>query len=246
MHGRRVRPPPLAEDDLLRTGHLNFAVAAVLLAACAASPRTSTTTSASVSTTTTSVTIVGSALAGLDSLPIKGRAPKTGYSRAEFGPAWADVDHNGCDTRNDVLARDLQDITFRPGTHDCVVITGHFDEPYTGQQMEFVKEKAYEIQIDHVVALGDAWQKGAQQLSAEERKFFANDTLNLLAVNGSANESKGDGDAATWLPPYRPFRCAYVARQIAVKVKWRLWMTAAEADASRRVLARCPEETLPG
>ncbi|HVV38353.1 MAG TPA: HNH endonuclease family protein [Acidimicrobiales bacterium] len=221
--------------------------AGALLLACGASTKgaPSTTSTAVTKTTTTTAVVVGTALAALDTIPIKGRAPKTGYARSEFGPAWADVDHNGCDTRNDILQRDLRDIAFRPNTHDCVVISGTLEEPYTGQTMQFDKAKAYFIQIDHVVALGDAWQKGAQQLTPEQREAFANDPLELLAVNGSANESKGDGDAATWLPPNKPYRCAYVARQVAVKAKWHLWMTAAEADASRRVLARCPNEPLP-
>ncbi|MER1995540.1 MAG: DUF1524 domain-containing protein [Arthrobacter sp.] len=189
----------------------------------------------------------GTALEQLGTIPIKGRAPKTGYSREEFGPAWADVDHNGCDTRNDILARDLTDETFKPGTKDCVVATGTFKDPYTGTEISFVRGNTTStaVQIDHVVALSDAWQKGAQQLSAEERRLLANDPLNLFAADGPANGAKSDSDAATWLPPNKGFRCEYVARQTAVKAEYRLWMTQAEHDAIAAVLASCPDEPVP-
>jgi hypothetical protein len=181
----------------------------------------------------------------LATLTVRGRGPKTGYSRDAFGPAWADVDHNGCDTRDDVLNRDLSSKEWRPGTHGCVVIAGVLHDPYTGQRLVFAKADASAVQIDHVVALSDAWQKGAAQWSASRRRQFANDPLNLLAVDGPTNARKGDGDAATWLPPQRSFRCRFVARQVAVKAKWRLSVTAAERDAIARVLARCPEQRVP-
>ncbi|MBO1031688.1 HNH endonuclease [Tessaracoccus sp. SD287] len=189
----------------------------------------------------------GSALAGLRSLPVKGRAPKTGYDRAQFGQRWYDLDRNGCDTRNDILRRDLQDVELKPGTRDCVVLSGMLQDPYTGTQIPFVRGNATSsaVQIDHVVSLSDAWQKGAQQLAPERRQAFANDPLNLLAVDGSSNASKGDGDAATWLPRNKGYRCAYVARQVAVKVKYSLWVTEAEQAAGERVLVACPSEPLP-
>jgi hypothetical protein len=187
----------------------------------------------------------GTALALLATLPVKGRAPKTGYDRAAFGPRWADTDRNGCDTRNDVLARDLTPVTHRPGTRDCVVISGQLAEPYTGRTITFSKSDADAVHIDHVVALSDAWQKGAQSWSAGERRVFANDPLNLLAVDGPANSAKGDGDAATWLPPHKPSRCSMVARQVAVKAKYGLWVVPAERDAIARVLAGCPAEPAP-
>jgi hypothetical protein len=187
----------------------------------------------------------GSARALLTTLPVKGRAPKTGYDRDRFGPAWADTDRNGCDTRNDVLARDLAGETFRPGTHDCVVQSGRLADPYTGRTITFSKARANAVQIDHVVALADAWQTGAATWPAARRRQFANDPLNLLAVDGPTNQAKGDGDAATWLPPAKPFRCRYVARQVAVKAKYRLWVTPAERAALARVLAGCPREAAP-
>jgi hypothetical protein len=185
------------------------------------------------------------ALAVLAAVAVKGRAPQTGYDRDLFGPAWADTDRNGCDTRNDILQRDLTGETFKAGTNNCVVMTGALADPYTGQTLTFTKENADAIHIDHVVALSDAWQKGAQSWPAEKRLAFANDPLNLLAVDGAANSSKSDGDAATWLPPNKAYRCAMVARQVAVKAKYELWMTQPERDATARVLASCPQEPAP-
>ncbi|WP_402467195.1 GmrSD restriction endonuclease domain-containing protein [Isoptericola aurantiacus] len=189
----------------------------------------------------------GTALAALADLTIKGRAPKTGYDRDQFGPAWADVDHNGCDTRNDILTRDLTRPTYKSGTHDCVVLTGRLADPYTATVIEFQRgqDTSTAVQIDHAVALSDAWQKGAQQIDEETRRQLANDPLNLYAVDGPTNGAKGDGDAATWLPPNTSFRCEYVARQIAVKRTYDLWITGAEHDAMERVLSSCPDEPLP-
>jgi hypothetical protein len=102
-----------------------------------------------------------------------------------------------------------------------------------------------EVQIDHVVALSDAWQKGAQKLSLVMRTSTANDPLNLLAVKGRLNSQKGDGDAATWLPPLKSYRCAYVARQVAVKAKYYLWVTTAEKAAIKNILEKCPGQLVP-
>jgi hypothetical protein len=175
----------------------------------------------------------------LADLPVKGRAPGTGYDReGRFGEAWLDVDGNGCDTRDDVLARDLDDV-LRDGP--CRVVRGVLHDPYTGRVIPFQRGEATspDVQIDHVVALSDAWQKGAQQLTDDQRVAFANDPRNLLAVDGPINTEKGDGDAATWLPPERAFRCDYVARQVDVKAAYGLWVTPAEHDAIARVLADC-------
>ncbi|PLS29340.1 excalibur domain containing protein [Bifidobacterium parmae] len=183
----------------------------------------------------------------LATLKTKGRAPKTGYARTQFGAAWADVDHNGCDTRNDILKRDMTDVTFKAGTHDCIVMTGTLADPYTGKTISFKRgnKTSSAVQIDHVVALSDAWQKGAQKLSASQRKNLANDPYNLLAVDGPSNQQKSDGDAATWLPKNKSFRCEYVARQIGVKAKYSLWVTKAERKAMTKVLATCPTQTVP-
>lgn len=197
--------------------------------------------------TTAPAPAAGTALALLATLPVKGRAPRTGYDRDLFGQAWADVDRNGCDTRNDVLRRDLTSFTLKAGTNGCLVLSGTLRSPYTGKTRPFVRGRGTSsaVQVDHVVALSDAWQKGARQLDAERRTAFANDPLNLLAVEGSVNQAKGDGDAATWLPPLKSSRCAYVARQVAVKAKYRLWVTGAERDAVTRVLSACPGQKPP-
>ncbi|MGW8592707.1 HNH endonuclease family protein [Dietzia sp. NPDC055340] len=190
--------------------------------------------------------LVPPARAALGQLEVKGRAPKTGYDRDLFGQAWSDdvgveFGRNGCDTRNDILKRDLQEHTFRPGTRDCVVLTGVLNGPYTGERIEFQRgqDTSSLVQIDHVVALSDSWQKGAQQLTVEQRRDLANDPLNLLAVSGRANQQKGDGDTATWLPPRREFWCSYVSRQVLVKERYGLWVTQAERDAMDRVLSGC-------
>ncbi len=190
----------------------------------------------------------GTALAQLETIPIKGRAPKTGYDRDRFGYGWMDPDHNGCDGRNDILKRDLTGETFEPGTQDCIVLTGTLADPFTATTIRFVRgdTTSTDVQIDHVVALSDAWQKGAQQLGENQREVFANDPLNLLAVDGPTNASKGDSDAATWLPPNKAFRCEYVALQTAVKAKYGLWMTQAEHDAIAGILTtKCPNQPVP-
>lgn len=188
----------------------------------------------------------GTATAVLAELPVKGRAPKTGYSRDQFGQAWADVDRNGCDTRNDILRRDLVNKSYKAGTGDCKVLSGDLPDPYTGRNIRFKRgPNSSAVQIDHVVALSNAWQTGAQKIGSDQRLAFANDPLNLLAVDGPTNEAKGDGDAATWLPPNKRFRCSYVARQVAVKKRYHLWVTSAEHDAIAGILDSCPGQKLP-
>jgi len=184
----------------------------------------------------------GGAKAALESLAVKGRAPKTGYSRDQFGGGWASK--RGCDTRNIILARDLKDVKY---DNECNVISGTLDDPYTGVTIAFVRGPgtSQAVQIDHVVALSNAWQTGAQQLTPAKREQLANDPLELLASDGAANQQKSDGDAATWLPSNKAFRCQYVARQVAVKKKYALWVTQAEKDAILRVLERCPQQDLP-
>ena len=188
-----------------------------------------------------------SASSVLESLAVKGRAPKTGYSRNQFGQAWADIDRNGCDTRNDMLKRDLKEIVYKVKTRNCVVLSGILLDRYSGETINFVRGNvsSMEVQIDHVVALSNAWQTGAFKLSAAQRTALANDPMNLFAVKGRLNSQKGDGDAATWLPPLKSFRCAYVAQQIAVKAKYSLWVTTPEKEAMVRILSACPKQVPP-
>ncbi len=171
----------------------------------------------------------------LDTLAVKGRAPKTGYARSQFGDGWSEK--NGCVTREIILARDLKDTVIQ----NCKVMSGMLDDPYTGKVINFVRgpQTSQAVQIDHVVALSNAWQTGAQQLSFVERAALANDPLELLAVDGPANQQKSDGDAATWLPSNKSFRCQYVSRQIDVKVKYHLWVTPPEKQAIQKVLSTC-------
>lgn len=179
----------------------------------------------------------------LQKLEIKGRAPKTGYTRSAFSDGWDTV--STCDVRNMILARDLTDISYVSPT--CKVSAGSLLDPYTARSITFLRgpETSDDVQIDHVVALSDAWQKGAQQLGSDQRRAFANDPLNLLAVDGPTNQKKGDSDAASWLPPNKSYRCPYIARQVAVKTKYALWVTRSEYDAIAKVLSSCPTQTLP-
>lgn len=175
----------------------------------------------------------------LAALLVKGKAPATGYDReGDFGTAWLDVDRNGCDTRNDVLARDLTGIT-RQGP--CKVMRGTLVSPYTGATVDFLRGNRTStlVQIDHVVALENAWRTGAQQLTQTAREALANDPENLFAVDGHSNAQKRSGDAATWLPADKSFRCTYVEHQVAVKTKYRLWVAPAEHDAMARILSTC-------
>jgi len=175
------------------------------------------------------------ALIELDALAIKGRAPMTGYSRAQFGPAWPSI--AGCDERNDTLRRDLTEITLDGG---CEVTSGTLVSPYSATTIHFVRgPHSADVQIDHVVALGDAWQTGAQSWTPAQREAFANDPAELLAVDAHSNEQKGDADAASWLPSNKAFRCAYVSLQVTIKDRYRLWVTQAEHDAIAGILGRC-------
>jgi len=227
--------------------------AALLLAGCsvvvsAAEPAGTVATppASSPATVPASAAPVGSidARALLATLPVKGKAPKTGYDRVgDFGPAW-DLPGQACSTRDLILARDLTDIV-RDGP--CKVTSGTLHDPYTGKTISFRRGVATsaEVQIDHRVPLANAWQTGAQQLTFEQRRQFANDPLNLVAVDGPTNAKKSDGDAATWLPPVKPYRCEYVAAQVAVKARYHLWVAPAEHDAIDRILAGCAPVMVP-
>lgn len=221
------------------------AMAAVIVTGCT-TPLTITapTTPAAASTPAAATQPAGNPAAdALAELPVKGRAPKTGYTRAQFRH-WADPDRNGCDARADTLARQAL-----PGTavlnRDGCTIGAEIVDPYTGAHETEKAGPGSDVDVDHVVALSDAWQKGAQQLTPGEREQLANDPTNLLAVRDIVNEAKSDGDAATWLPPRREVRCEYVARQVAVKARYGLWVTAAERDAIARILDGCPGQPLP-
>ena len=186
------------------------------------------------------------AAAALAGLAIADKAPLEGYERdcgegqgCVFGPAWADVDRNGCDQRNDVLHRDLTDVEVRDGTGGCVVVAGTLDDPYTGSVVPFVKAEASEVPIDHVVPLAAAWVQGAAAWPAEQRRVFANDLGNLIATTRSVNSSKSDSTAEEWVPPDPAYGCSYATVIITVKDRYGLSVTPAEARALEDLLATC-------
>ena len=178
----------------------------------------------------------------LDSLNVKPAAPMDGYSRDRFGAPWTDnndnpLGHNHCDTRDDILARDLTNIVH----HGCKVISGLLISPYTGEPVEFKRgvKTSGAVQIDHIVPLADAWRTGAAKLSEKTRIDLANDPENLLAVDGRSNTSKSDKDASEWLPAEKSYHCTYVERQVDIKARYHLWVTQPEHDAMARVLSNC-------
>ncbi|MDT3766858.1 HNH endonuclease family protein [Gleimia hominis] len=173
-------------------------------------------------------------------LQVRGKQHTPKYARAAYGQAWADVDRNGCDTRNDILGRDMTAVRFKNG--NCKVASGELNDPYTGKKIHFKRgaETSPAVQIDHVVALADAWRSGAWQWDLNKREQFANDPMNLLAVDGPANQDKGSKSADQWLPPNEDYQCAYVARQAKVKARWVLTVTTQEKQAIINTLAHCP------
>ncbi len=178
-----------------------------------------------------------SALAGLPTVAL---AREVAYDRvADFGPAWSDVDHNGCDTRNDILQRDLTDVRLRPGTHSCTVVAGDLDDPYTGAPLRFTKSHAKDVQIDHLVPLHAAWMLGAYRWTPSQRLAYANDPRVLVAVDGAANQDKGDSLADRWRPSDRRGWCAYAVNTVAIHAIYGLGVTAGERAALRRMLGHC-------
>ncbi|MEU7041391.1 HNH endonuclease family protein [Streptomyces varsoviensis] len=185
----------------------------------------------------------GSALTAVSSLKVKANDTMDGYARDRFGRAWLDTDGNHCDTRDDILKRDLTNVKFTDG--HCKVASGTLTkDPYTGKTVRYERGHS-KVDIDHAVALSDAWKTGARQWKPSKRIALANDPLNLIASDSSANRQKGDGDTAAWLPSNKSFRCEYVALQVAVKKKYGLWVTTAERDAMKKVLTTCPSTKLP-
>lgn len=186
------------------------------------------------------------ALEVAQSLTVRGRSAATSYNRDAFGSAWKDVDRNGCDTRNDILKRDFMTTIIKANTGDCKVIGGTWVDPYSNESYTFY-EAPSGAQIDHVVSLKNAWQMGADQWDDQKRVEFANDPLNLRVTIASLNQQKSDSNAASWLPPYKPGRCQFVATQVAVKAKWNLFVTESEKEVFISILSKpeCSETQLP-
>lgn len=252
---RVVAAPPPGATAVCRDGTYSFSQSrsgtcsrhggvARWLAGTSAPPRPTTATAPATSPSAPSSGVpawIRTARVELARLPVRAAATMLGYRRSRFGPTWADVNDNGCDTRNDILRRDLVNIVLRRGSR-CVVLSGILHDPYTGRTIRFVRGvgTSLAVQIDHVVALADAWRTGAARWTASKRLRYANDPLVLLAVDGPSNGAKGDRDASQWLPPRRAFGCRYVARQITIKTKYGLWVTSPEDRAMARVLALWP------
>lgn len=222
------------------------------LSAAPAPPSPSPSSSATVdplpteSVASSSSTPTGKISAALEvakSLKVRGRSPSTDYSRESFGSAWKDVDHNGCDTRNDILQRDFTTSILKSGTGNCKVIGGTWTDPYSNESYTFTQAPSG-AQIDHVVALKNAWQMGADLWTDQMRVEFANDPLNLQVTIASLNRQKSDSNAASWLPPYKPGRCSFIARQVAVKAKWKLYVTESEKEVILSILSKPDCETV--
>lgn len=174
----------------------------------------------------------------LAEIPDLGNESQPEYRRAQFGDGWLDPDGNGCDTRNDILIRDLTDTVV---DERCRVLSGTLHDPYTGEAVAFVRgaRSSQEVQIDHIVPLAVAWRGGAWEWSAAQREAFANDPLELAAVAGHANQSKGAKSLAQWTPPATAGRCSYAAAYIAVAHRYAIALSGADKAAAAEILAGC-------
>jgi hypothetical protein len=186
------------------------------------------------------------AAAALVDLTVAEKTSLDGYERGcgegegcVFGPAWSDVDRNGCDQRNDVLRRDLTEVQVREGTQGCVVVAGVLDDPYTGAAVQFAKADAAQVPIDHVVPLAAAWVQGAAAWTDDEREQFANDLGNLMATTRAENSAKGDSTADEWVPPDPTYGCSYATIVITVKDRYALAVSPDEAAMLDSLLATC-------
>lgn len=182
----------------------------------------------------------------LDALEVRDR-PKgaADYVRDAFGSPWTDIDHNGCNQRDDVLLRDARPGTMtvqRQGRCDHDVLAGTWVDPYTGRTLVFTDLKdlsqAQAIQIDHIVPLAEAWVSGADTWNPERRLAYANALFDLLAVDGPTNASKGASDPAAWRPR-KGYQCQYAIRWIAIKQHWSLAVDPSEVRALKEMLGFC-------
>ncbi len=185
-------------------------------------------------------------LAGVSQIPLRIRG--FDYRRAAFGDSWTDDNpapggHNGCDTRNDILDRDLVEKTY-VSIKRCpdAVATGTLHDPYTNAVVAFVRGErtGASVQIDHIVPLALAWDLGARDWPSDLRLRFANDPANLLAVAGAPNQDKGDSEPASWMPPNTAFHCQYAMQFIAVLRGYALPVDAPSATVLRDAAATCP------
>ncbi|PRX98594.1 HNH endonuclease family protein [Allonocardiopsis opalescens] len=173
-------------------------------------------------------------LAGLDSLE---PSDEPDYDRDEFGSGWLDPDGNGCDGRNDTLARDLADTVV--GDDGCRIESGVLDDPYTGERIEFDRSRPQEVQIDHIYPLAYAWRMGAHEWTDEQRRAFANDPDNLAAVAGPANQSKGDSGPGEWRPDNEGHHCRYAIDYVEVAAEYDLPVSPSDRAALGGMLDTC-------
>ncbi|HEY3016258.1 MAG TPA: HNH endonuclease family protein [Nocardioides sp.] len=180
------------------------------------------------------------------------RLAMLGYDRScqrghacSFGSRWTDNHtgrggHNSCDTRDDVLRAQLVDVVLKPGTHGCVVLSGTLNDPYTGRQLTWSRRDPSRVQIDHIYPLALAWDMGAASWPAQRRIDFANDqTHELVAVDGHANQAKGDAGPGSWLPLNRGYRCTYLRQFLVVAITYDLPITTADAAAIKHTAGGC-------
>ncbi|MGC5225167.1 HNH endonuclease family protein [Micromonospora sp. DT81.3] len=179
------------------------------------------------------------ALEQLEQLTIDEPEKANTYDRDLFGQRWADVDRNGCDTRNDMLARDLIDIVTKPGTNGCVVLYGILHDAYTGETVIFERrsEGFQPVQADHLVPLAYAWSQGAHEWTPELRQQFANDPANLQIT--TVNQAKGDSGPTEWTAPDESYRCTYAARFVFVLTAYGLTIPVADHNTLTAQLASC-------
>lgn len=233
------------KHQLLTCAALIVAAAAGTIAAPYVHPTTATGEVRSTSSgepSPSSTVPTAAALRELRTLPVSDAYVPAHYDRVAFGQAWADTDHNGCDTRNDVLRRDLTAVVTKPGTNGCVVLSGTLQDPYTGRTIVFERgsTSSLAVQIDHRVPLSYAWRHGAASWTASQRELFANDqATNLLAVDGPANEEKSDSGPAEWMPANTADACSYAASFVTVATKWHLSIASADERTLERTLASC-------
>lgn len=263
MRRHALRPAPLAKDELLTRLAAVVLALALSASACAseatsnplaskstsgftdvteppagftpitepADVTTTTTTSGSTATvTTTAPTTQSDAQALVDQLTVAPEGSGAGYDRDLFDH-WIDVDHDGCHTRCEVLeAEKRYDLPGLP--------QGGWLSIYDG----YSTDDASELDVDHVVALSEAWRSGADRWDANRRRAFANDLDEpdaLIAVTASTNRSKSDRDPASWQPPNSGAWCQFGLGWVRVKIKWELTADDAEVRALRNILRGC-------
>lgn len=182
------------------------------------------------------------ARADLERLTVAWNRNWESYDRTAFGPGWSGRGgeprlSDGCTAREDVMKRDLTEVRLAD-SNSCLVLSGTLLDPYSGERLPYNRFKASEIEIDHVVALGDAWRSGASGWSAEQRERFANDLGNLLAVQKQANQDKGSKTPDQWRPR-EGYWCDYARRWVAVKARWQLTVQPTEKSALADMLGSC-------